>query len=83
MTREKWLEHIEAVTGKAAPLNCAAVPEWSAAVREHHRICPDCQDCKAREKSRKRAASRKDREDAYKLAGLVKGRTGLGRVIWE
>jgi hypothetical protein len=83
MTREKWLEHIQAVCGLKPMEKTAEYATWVEAVRWHHTACPDCPECKSRKKTRRATASRMAREEAYKLAGLVKGRTGLGRVIWE
>jgi len=42
-----------------------------------------CEICKARIKTIKASVNRKLREDVYRSLGMVKGRTGLGRVIWE
>lgn len=83
MTRENWLGHIQAVCGLKPMEQTAEYKTWVEAVRWHHTACPDCPECKARKKTRRAAAARMAREEAFKLAGLVKGRTGLGRVIWE
>jgi len=81
MTREKWIEHIEKASGLMPPSQGGNAESWHTFVTAHR--LAGCADCLARLKTAKAARSRKAREEAYKLAGLVKGRTGLGRVIWE
>jgi hypothetical protein len=83
MTREKWLEHIEQVSGLKPLEQGGDYAAWQEAV-QYHTICrPDCPECKARKKTRMATANRKAHEQVLRDAGLVKGRTGLGRVIWE
>ena len=83
MTREKWLEHIQAVCGLKPMEKTAEYATWTEAVAYHKMVRPDCPECKARKKTRMATANRKAHEQVLRDAGLVKGRTGLGRVIWE
>jgi len=46
MTREKWLEHIQAVCGLKPMEKTAEYATWVEAVRWHHTACPDCPECK-------------------------------------
>lgn len=83
MTKEKWIEHIEVVTGLVRPSFGGNVDTWKSAISTHMACNPGCDDCKSRKATRRANRNRVNREECYKAAGLVKGRTGLGRVIWE
>lgn len=83
MTREKWLEHMETVAGQGLSSKGGDAAIWREEIKLHKEIRPDCPECKARIKTIHARNIRQAREEAYKFAGLVKGRTGLGRVIWE
>ena len=83
MTKEKWQGHIERVTGLMSPDLGGDLQAWKEAVAYHGLMQPGCPDCAARRRTRKTTAARKDREELLREIGLVKGRTGLGRVIWE
>lgn len=83
MTKEKWQGHIEQVTGRMNPDLGGDLQDWKEAVAYHGLMQPDCPDCAARRRTRKTTGARKDREELLREIGLVKGRTGLGRVIWE
>jgi hypothetical protein len=81
MTGEKWVEHIEASCGLTRPSKGGDRAKWDEAIAYHKLV--DCKACNERRRTRKATIARKSREQAYTDAGLVKGRTGLGRVIWE
>jgi hypothetical protein len=89
MTKQEWIEHIQGTAanqngpGLIPPSEGGNAEEWHRVLTAHRNSDSGCPACKARSRILKAARARKDREQAYRDAGLVKGRTGLGRVIWE
>ena len=58
--------------------------QWQAhakAAGPHDRTT--CPDCAARRKTRARNDYARERDDAMKSIGLVRGRDSMGRTIWE
>jgi len=83
MTKEKWIQHMEEISGLTRPSKGGNVEEWLAAKASHKNQTPDCRECNDRRKTRRATASRKAREQLMIDCGLVKGKTALGRTIWE
>ncbi|MCR4330482.1 MAG: hypothetical protein NUV49_01215 [Patescibacteria group bacterium] len=85
MTKENYIRHMEELTGlirPSSPDGCS--PEaWKQAQRQHKRDTPNCPICKARVKSVRANNAKKAHDELMKDCGLVKGKTALGRIIWE
>jgi len=81
MTRTTWIEHMERTTGLKRPSLGGDTEEWSRARKNHAEA--GCQECKARTRAIRANERRAAREGLLREIGLVKGRTALGRTIWE
>lgn len=89
MNKQAWIEHIQGTAanqngpGLIAPSQGGNAEEWHRVVTAHRHSDPGCPSCKDRARTRRQTTGRKIREQMCRDAGLVKGRTALGRVIWE
>lgn len=83
MTKQAWISHIQEVAGVLPPSQGGEFEAWREAVRAHAQAEPHCPACKARSLTTRASYRRKMMEDVYKGMGLKKGKTALGRVIWE
>ena len=86
MTKEQWIRHIEFVTGLKRPSDedGAMSSVWKQAYVNHKTDLPYCEHCKARRSTRRATRNRKNREECYKSAGLVKVIGSVsGQTYWE
>lgn len=81
MTKEAWVKHIEFSENLDRPSLGGDKDRWIAAVRRHAAV--GCIHCAARARTRRATMGRKAMDQARLDAGLRRGRTGLGRLIWE
>lgn len=81
MTKADFQRHIVLVTG--CPRPSENLREFVDAKIRHLRENPDCPECKARRRTIRASEARRRREGLFRDCGLVKGKTGLGRTIWE
>ena len=81
MTKEAWIEHMESACGCERPSRGGSLSTWKDMIAYHKQM--GCQECQDRGKTKRATQNRKDREDAYRLAGLVKVKGALGGIYWE
>ena len=83
MTKEAWITHMEEASGLTRPSKAPWNKEdWQSTIKLHH--AQGCPECAARMKTKKRSASARAKEDAYRSAGLTKVIGSVsGSVYWE
>jgi hypothetical protein len=84
ISRRDWERHIEEALGMSLPRHGGDPVLWIEAIDKHRAGCPIC-DARVRTQRRniRAAAARAAREDCYRSLGMTKGKTALGRTIWE
>ena len=86
MTKEKWIQHIEEVSGIKRPgaENQVSVVRFNIEIADHKGRFPDCPICKERRRTRLATYRRKLKDQVMKDLGMVKVKGCVsGKVYWE
>jgi len=81
MTKEKWLEHAEMVTGLTSPSHGGNREAWRTALAEH--LKNPCTECKARQRTRKANKNSRIARAVYRDLGMVRVKGNLGGIYHE
>jgi hypothetical protein len=75
MTQKQWIAHM--------PANYCSLTkaERLEILKQHHEN--ECPDCKARSKTKKATAKRKEKDSIMESLGLIKVRSVSGKIYYE
>lgn len=80
MNKENWIKHMED-EGIVRPTRGGDKLTWQETIKAHKNA--DCQDCKARAKTRKSNRYARERHEALSSLGLKRVVGNLGGVYYE